>query len=211
MKKLYFKVLFILLTLSPSFIVAQLNNGGLNAFFGIDGDTRNNYIKYGPVTGLIPGDDWFSGTLSGKNVIDTSNASFYLSLLQADNNIGFNKRMSVPLYSKLNGTLWLDAVYGRDYVCTNPLFDSTAFTIACKNGDNPGNWVGGNTNFPDKNDLVDVFAHMRRDGTTVHDSLWFFTGVSTVGTSGSRYFDIELYKNNFSYNKATGVFTTAGP
>ncbi|HEV3249441.1 MAG TPA: hypothetical protein VGZ71_00710, partial [Puia sp.] len=39
----------------------------------------------------------------------------------------------------------------------------------------------------------------------------FFTGVSTVGTAGSRYFDIELYKNNFSYNSSTGVFTSAGP
>ena len=89
--------------------------------------------------------------------------------------------------------------------------DSTAFSIASKNGDNPTNWMGGTKSFPDKDDLVDVFAHMRRDGTNVHDSLWFFTGVSTVGTSGSRYFDVELYKNNFSYNAATGVFSSAGP
>src|SRR5690349_15830554 len=150
MKKLYFKVLFISLLVTPSFTFAQLNNGGINAYFGIDGDTRGNFVKYGPLTGLIPSDDWFSGNPLGKNVIDTSNASLFLSLLQGGANIGFNKRMSVPLYSKLNGTLWLDAVYGRDYVCTNPLVDSTAFTIAAKNGDDPGNWIGGITNFPDK-------------------------------------------------------------
>ena len=110
--------------------------------------------------------------------------------------------MSVPLFSKMNGKLWLDAVYGRDYVATSPLFDSTVFTIAAKNGDNPTNWIGGTSNIPDKNDLLDVYAHMRRDGLNIHDSLWLFTGVSTVGTSGSRYFDIELYKKDFSYNGA---------
>ncbi|HMH33942.1 MAG TPA: hypothetical protein VK543_12975 [Puia sp.] len=208
--KPYLVALFLACALLPLPTLAQLTNGGTNAYFGVDGDTRNNYVKYGPSTGLIASDDWFSSAVSGNNIIDTSNASFYLSSLQAGNNIGFNKRMSVPLYSKLNGKLWLDAVYGRDYIASTTLLDSTAFTIASKNGDNPVNWVGGSTNFPDKNDLVDVYAHMRRDGITVHDSLWFFTGVSTVGTSGSRYFDIELYKNNFAYNAATGHFSSAG-
>ncbi|MDP4216555.1 MAG: hypothetical protein Q8927_10160, partial [Bacteroidota bacterium] len=196
--------------LLPCSAFSQLNNGGLSAYFGVDADTRSSYMKYGIQMGSLAGDDWFSPSISGNNVIDTSNSALYLSLLQGGANLGFNKRMSVPLYSKINGRLWLDAVYGRDYVATNPLTDSTAFTIACKNGDDPGVWVGGSTNFPDKNDLVDVFAHMRRDGTSVYDSLWLFTGVSTVGTSGSRYFDIELYKKNFSYNGASGSFSSAG-
>jgi hypothetical protein len=200
--------LFVVVGLFPFTSFSQLNNGGINAYFGVDGDTKSNYVKYGPLTGLIGSDDWFSST--GTAVIDTSNASTYLSLLSGGANIAFNKRMSVPLYSKINGKLWLDAVYGRDYLCTNPLIDSTIFTIAAKNGDDPSNWQGGKSNVPDKNDLVDVYAHMRRDGTDVHDSLWFFTGVSTVGTSGSRYFDIELYKNNFSYTSSTGTFTSAG-
>ncbi|HVY73547.1 MAG TPA: hypothetical protein VG890_01890 [Puia sp.] len=210
MKKIYSRFFAAALFLLPICGFAQLTNGGINAFFGIDGDTRNNYVKYGPLTGFIASDDWFSSSPSGKNVIDTSNAAYYSNLLQTGANIGFNKRMSVPLYSKLNGKLWLDAVYGRDYIATSPLFDSTAFTIAAKNGDDPGNWVGGTTNFPDKDDLTDVYAHMRRDGTDVHDSLWLFTGVATVGTSGSKYFDIELYKKNFSYNATTGAFTSAG-
>ncbi|MDP4251652.1 MAG: hypothetical protein Q8918_16235 [Bacteroidota bacterium] len=196
---------------SPLFSFAQLTNGGINAYFGVDGDTRNNYVKYGPATGSIASDDWFSPSPSGKNVIDTSGAAGYLTLLQSGNNLNFNQRMSVPLYSKINGKLWLDAVYGRDYIATSPLFDSTIFTSAAKNGDNPVNWSGGKNNIPDKNDLTDVFAHMRRDGINVHDSLWFFTGASTVGNTGSSYLDIELYKNSFSYNAATGTFSTAGP
>jgi hypothetical protein len=203
-------VISFLVVLFPLTSNAQLTNGGTNAYFGVDGDTHSNYVKYGSSSGIIASDDWFSSSPFSYNIIDTSNASNYLNLLQGGANIGFNKRMSVPLYSKISGKLWLDAVYGRDYVATNPLFDSTAFTIASKNGDNPSNWVGGMTNFPDKNDLVDVYAHMRRDGTDVNDSLWLFTGVSTVGTSGSRYFDIELYKKNFSYNAASGNFSSAG-
>src|SRR5580765_3585437 len=110
MKKLYLRVLFHLISFLPLPVLAQLNNGGINAYFGIDGDTRANYVKYGPLTGLIPSDDWFSYTPGTISVIDTNNASFYLAALQSGVNLGFNKRMSVPLYSKINGKLWLDAV-----------------------------------------------------------------------------------------------------
>lgn len=194
----------------PLVIQAQLNNGGINANFGIDADTKNNYVKYGPLTGIITSDDWFAPSLTGKNIIDTSNAAAYLASLRAGTNISFKKRMSTLLYAKQNGTLWLDAAYGRDYVAASLLKDSTTFTVASKNGDDPANWSGGVSNFPNKNDLVDVFAHMRRDGLTVHDSLWFFTGVSTFGTTGSSYFDVELYKKTFSYIQVTGTFTSAG-
>jgi hypothetical protein len=198
------------ISLSPLTGFSQLNNGGLYASFGVDADTRSNYMKYGLVTGSVASDDWFS-PFSGHSVIDTTNAAYYLSLLQAGTNTSFNKRMSVPLYSKLNGKLWLDAAYGRDFNAAASLKDSTTFTTACKNGDNPSVWTGGVSSFPNKNDLVDVYAHMRRDGLTVNDSLWFFTGVSTFGTTGSSYYDVELYKNIFGYNQTTGVFTSAGP
>jgi hypothetical protein len=118
--------------------------------------------------------------------------------------------MSALLYARQGGTLWLDAVYGRDYEAASQDKDTTTFTMAAKNGDNPGIWTGGISNVPDKNDLVDVYAHMRRSGLTVYDSLWLFTGVSTFGTRGSSYFDVELYRNAFSYIGATGTFTTAG-
>ncbi|MDP4217556.1 MAG: hypothetical protein Q8927_15250 [Bacteroidota bacterium] len=195
----------------PLTACAQLNNGGLYANFGVDGDSRSNYLKYGILTGNLVSDDWFSGTSGGKNVIDTSNAAAYLSSLQSGNNSWFSKRMSVPLYSKVNGKLWLDAAYGRDYITTASLKDSTSFATACKNGDNPVTWNGGISNFPSKDDLVDVFAHMRRDGSTVNDSLWLFSGISTYGTTGARYYDVELYKNSFTYDPVTGIFSSAGP
>lgn len=203
-------ILAIAVSALPQASYAQLNSGGLYANFGVDADTCSNYMKYGLVTGAVASDDWFS-PLSPNSIIDTSNAAYYLSLLKTGVNVSFTQRMSVPLYSKINGKLWLDAAYARDYTAASSTKDSTTFTSACKNGDNPSNWSGGVSSFPNKNDLIDVFAHMRRDGSTIHDSMWLFTAVSTLGTTGSAYFDVELYKNSFSYNQTTGVFTTAGP
>src|SRR5438105_15162200 len=84
--------------------ISQLNTGGLHALFGVDADTKAGYLKYGPATGTVASDDWFSSsTASGSNVIDTSNAAYYKSQLQAGNNICFSKRMPVPLYTNVNG------------------------------------------------------------------------------------------------------------
>jgi hypothetical protein len=191
-------------------VIAQLNQGGFHSLFGVDADTKAGYLKYGPSPGTIASDDWFSSaTALGYNVIDTSNASYYKALLQAGNNISFTRRMSAPLYANVNGKLWLDAVYGRDYVVAS--LDSTTFTGGNKNGDDPAIWHGITSSIPNKTDLIDVYGHMRRNGLNVHDSLWFFTGVSTSGTSGSRYYDIELYKNHITYNSSTGSFSTGGP
>jgi hypothetical protein len=190
--------------------LSQLNTGGFHAGFGVDADTRAGYLKYGPVTGTISSDDWFSSpTASGTNVIDTTNATNYRSLLQAGNNISFSKRMSVPLYTNVNGRIWLDAIYTRDYITGST--DTTTFSGGGKNGDDPASWHGIASSIPDKTDLIDVYGHMRRNGINVHDSLWFFTGAAIVGTSGSRYFDVELYKNNITYSRATGNFSTGGP
>jgi hypothetical protein len=209
MKQIYFVALLLAMQFST---FAQLNNGGLNASFGVDADTRGGYLKYGPVTGTVSSDDWFSSaTASGKNVIDTSNADYYRSLLQAGTNISFSKRMSTSYYTTVNGKLWMDALYGRDYIVNGTSTDTTTFPGGRKNGDDPASWGGVASSIPDKTDLVDAFAHMRRNGSNLNDSLWIFTGVSTVGVSGSRYFDIELYKNRVSYNQTTGSFNTAGP
>jgi hypothetical protein len=209
MKHFYFIALLIAMHFHT---FAQLNNGGLNAYFGVDADTRAGYVKYGPTTGTIGSDDWFSSsTASGNNVIDTANAAYYRSLLQSGNNIGFSQHMSVPYNTVVNGRLWLDALYCRDHIVNEISSDTTTFIGGKKNGDDPGAWGGVASPIPDKTDLVDAFAHMRRNGSSVNDSLWIFTGVSTIGVSGSRYYDIEIYKNRIAYNSATGTFNSAGP
>lgn len=65
MKQIYFVVLLFTMHFST---YAQLNNGGLNANFGVDADTRAGYLKYGPTTGTISSDDWFSSSTRVKMV-----------------------------------------------------------------------------------------------------------------------------------------------
>lgn len=196
---------------------SQLSKGDIQSGFGVDADTKAGFVKYGPATGLITTDDWF-GPMTGtsRGVIDTSNAAFYKAQLQANKNISFSKRMSVPMYSKVNSTLWLDGIYARDYISQRNTLgiviakDSTSFGGGSKNGEHPASWSSTTFSVADKTDFIDVYAHMRRNGLTVNDSLWFFSSVTTTGTSGSRYYDVELYKNDMTHNPVTGNFTTAG-
>jgi hypothetical protein len=203
-------VLLVIAAILPVRGYSQLNNGGLYSLFGVDADTRSNYLRFGNVTGAITSDDWFAPSGQGSNVIDTSNAAAYRTSMQSGANISFAQRMSRLLYAKVNGRLWLDAAYGRDYQASGSAKDSSVFTSANKNGDDPNGWQGGISSVPIKNDLTDVYAHMRRDGTSIQDSLWFFSGAATYGNAANSYYNIELYKNALSYNPSTGVFTSAG-
>lgn len=188
--------------------IGQLTNGGVQANFGVDADTKAGYLKYTSALGLLSTDDWYGPmTGTGRGVIDTSNFATYKLSLINKKNISFTKRMSVPMYSKVNSTLWLDGIYARDYTDK----DTTSFSGGLKNGDDPSSWSGVTSTVSNKADFLDVFAHMRRNGLTVSDSLWFFSSVSTLGTSGARYYDVELYKNDLTYSRTTNSFTSAGP
>ena len=75
----------------------------------------------------------------------------------------------------------------------------------------PGNWSGGIQGIPDKNDILDMFMHVRRAGPSSSDSLWFFGGLSLDNVTGNRYFDFELYQTDIFYTRSTGKFTNYGP
>lgn len=197
---------------------AQLQLGGSHAGFTVDGDTKVGYAKFGPSTAsAFNNDDWFlpqaySGT--GIGILDTTGATVYKSKLQSNINISFTERMVKPMFTVVNSKLWIDAIYSRDYsqnLGGIASADSTAFSNSAKNVLNPNtNWQGTATNFTTKTDLVDGFAHMRRDGTSIYDSLWMFFGVSTLGTNGDRYYDVELFKKACNYDPVTKLFSTAG-
>lgn len=211
-----------LLALTAITSLAQLDaSGGSYVGFTVDADTKTGFSKLGPATpSIINDDDWFSITPyagRGRNVIDTSNSFFYKSQLAAGANINFTKRMSVPPYAVIpgfdvNGNIityrfWADAIYFRDHAKT----DKTAYTVAAKNGDNPNTWQWGTSSVSDKTDIVDAYTHVRTSGLSPQtDSVWFFAGVSTVGTSGARYFDIEVYREPISIDSTAGVFTSLG-
>lgn len=79
--KFIITICFVVMGMSPLTGLSQLNDGGFYSNFGTDADTRNNYMKYGHLTGPVASNDWFS-FFSGGGIIDTSSASYYLSLLQ---------------------------------------------------------------------------------------------------------------------------------
>lgn len=205
MKKIFY-ILFFFLT---NHAYSQIITSSINANFGVDADLSSNYFNSNP--SLNGDDDWFlSGAGAGIGVIDTTGASAIIAKYATDPSFrysSFVRRMSVPTFSTVNNKLLMGAAFIRDYHGT----DSTSFS-GSKNGDSPGIWYSPQTQpVPNKNDILDVMMHLRRDGPSMSDSLWLFGGVSIYGTTGDRYFDFEMYQTDFSFDKASGTFSGYGP
>jgi hypothetical protein len=196
---------------------AQITSPVLKAGFGIDGDLRANYYCGNASCTLIQSgnDDWFKkdgGT--GNYVIDTTGAATIVSNYANDVSpypyrmASIYRTMSKPAYSQVNGKLWLDALFVRDYHDT----DTTVFTTgSSKNGQSPGDWIGAIQSVPDKSEILDMMMHVRRAGLTNTDSLWFFGGLSIENTTGDRYFDFELYQTDIYYDRVSQRFYGYGP
>ena len=164
----------------------------MKANFGVDADLRANYYN-SLVT--ASGDDWYNNSAgSGQGVIDTAGAAAIVAryaTTPAFRSTTFSRIMKQNPFSVVNNRLLIDAVFHRDFHGT----DSTVFASGSnKNGMTPATWTCPVAqNIPDKNDILDGFAHVRRAGPNVTDSLWMFGGMSLDNTTGNRYFDFELY------------------
>ncbi len=195
---------------------SQITTAMVKANFGVDADLKARMLN----GNLTAGDDWYtfpgtSGTTAnGTFVIDTTGAAGVLAGYASDVS-PFPKRMasiyrtmSRPAFSVVNNRLWLDALFVRDYHGN----DSTVFTSgADKNGQSPDNWSGGIQGIPDKNDILDMYMHVRRAGPTTTDSLWFFGGLSLDNVTGNRYFDFELYQTDIYYDRPSAQWYGYGP
>lgn len=217
------KVMLCTLLSLPLLSFAQYNPG-LPAAFGIDGDALSGQSLN--ISGRTPEGsfDWFrySGNSStvGIGVIDTSNTANYALQIAAGQNVIFTKGMAFPRYSTQNGYLVLDARYARDNFGNSNATgqsDFTTYTSGSKNGDNPATWVtnpGGST-VSDKADIIDAYIHMRRDGTVINNTnpspLILAMGINTLGNTGNRYVDFELFHSRIAYNTSTGLFSNSGP
>jgi hypothetical protein len=204
---------FILFSLTVS---AQIITPTMKAFFGVDGDLKARSFN----GGLQSGDDWYivSGVAGNDNngtiVIDTTGAAAILAGYGTDVGPLWPKRsaslfrgMSRPAFSVVNNRLWLDALFVRDYHGT----DTTVFVLASKNGQSPDDWTADIQSIPDKNDILDMFMHIRRNGPTSTDSLWMFGGVSIENTIGNRYFDFEMYQTDIYYDRTSRQWYGYGP
>lgn len=207
---------FLLLTfIAGHFILnAQITTPVIKARFGVDGELRANFFNNLVQVG---NDDWFNLNVldtSGKYVIDTTGSAAIVAGYVADVSPwprrmqSFYKTMSRPAFSIVNNRLWLDAIFIRDYHGN----DTTVFTSGSdKNGMSPVNWTGGVQSIPDKNDILDIFVHVRRAGPNTTDSLWMFGGISLDNTTGNRYFDFEMYQTDIYYDRVSGKWFGYGP
>ncbi|ULQ57305.1 T9SS type A sorting domain-containing protein [Flavihumibacter rivuli] len=208
MKNLIF--LFLTIALGLTNARGQITTPRRYANFGVDGEVIANLFS--PPLSTSPLDDWFkNNNRAGINVIDTTGATSITNMYAtspAFRQLPFFRVMSVPPYTVNLNKLLIDAVFIRDYHGD----DSTAFTLSNKNAMSPQLWNGAIAKgIPDKNDILDIFVHVRRDGSTAIDSMYFFGGLAIDGTNGNKYFDFELYQTDIFYNRATAKFTGWGP
>ena len=193
---------------SSIIISAQITTPIIKAAFGVDADLRANYFNGFVQSG---NDDWFNNGTAGTGffVIDTTGAASVVAGYLSDAS-PWAKRMrplyrsmSRPQFTVVNNRLWLDAIFVRDYHGN----DSSVFTSGSdKNGMSPADWTGGVQSIPDKNDILDIFMHVRRAGPTTTDSLWMFGGISLDNTTGNRYFDFEMYQTDIYFDRASAKF-----
>jgi hypothetical protein len=208
--KTMLRLLFLLLGYQHA--EAQITSSVVRAGFGVDGDLRANMNGAAIYIGI---DDWYNmaGTLgSGSFVIDTNGAAAIVSRYAVDpafRQLPFFRTMRVPAYSTINNRLWIDAVFIRDYHGS----DSTIFASGSnKNGMSPAVWTCPVAQgIPDKNDILDMFVHVRRQGANVTDSLWMMGGLSIENTTGNRYFDFEMYQTDIYYDRPSRRFYGYGP
>jgi hypothetical protein len=221
MKKLL--LVTVLVTLAAFNLDAQIITAGHRAGFGVDGEVLAGKLVNATFSGKSS-HDWFAekstyGALTGLNVqiIDTNGAKYITNRYITDLNfrrMPFFRTMSFDQMEIKDGKLLIDAVFIRDYHG----IDSTVFAMSNKNGDNPSKWTGATeSNVPDKNDILDGFVHVRRDGSSdgtgldPASPLWFIGGIALDATNGNRYFDFEMYQTDIFYSRQTQKFTGFGP
>jgi len=200
----------ILTVVIPFILNGQITSPIIKANFGVDADLRANFFNGSIITG---NDDWWrqNGTV-GAGIIDTTGAAVINARYAIDpafRQLPFFRGMKYPQFSVVNNRLLIDGIFIRDYHGV----DSTVFASgSSKNGMSPASWsCPPSQNIPDKNDILDVYMHVRRAGQSGTDSLWLFGGVSIENVTGSRYFDFEMYQTDISYNRSTLSFSGYGP
>lgn len=193
---------------------SQITSPIIKAGFGVDADLRANYFNGFLQSG---NDDWFNNGTAGTGnfVIDTTGAAAIIAAYLSDASpwprrmATMYRSMSRPKFSVVNNRIWLDAMFVRDYHGN----DTTVFASgSSKNGMSPVDWNNPvSQSIPDKNDILDVFMHIRRAGPTTNDSLWMFGALSLDNTTGNRYFDFEMYQTDIYYDRATRKWYGYGP
>ncbi len=250
--------LFISLFFTVNSFGQDVGSSAIKANFGIDGDVYANRTQFknfdtplNPVKlDSLGTDDWFlkisSWPGSGLGVIDEvlpkGNPDSDAITLPITQNTSFQRRQSVyepnvpgvPFPVVVGGDgmpyLWLDAVYGRDTYVKGGGAETSYFAgTGDKNSDNPNTWsVGTSGSVPQKDDIIDVYAHLRGEGPRVPPNalppadpnynanddrpftkLWAYAGASLVVTNGNKHLDFEFFRTAAELQGATIINTGA--
>ncbi|WP_413998939.1 hypothetical protein ACMDB5_14300 [Flavobacterium sp. W1B] len=236
-KKLVFYTTLSLLAFGQAPIYGQLVGGAaVKAGFGIDGDVYANLLQFGNLAGPSNTDDWFNSTYpgDGRGVIKQTDP------IPATPNEAFSFRQSItalnspypyPLVPGVNDSgavvdyLWLDAVYGRDNYVKGGSAEKSYFAgSGDKNSDNPSTWsIGTSGSVPQKDDLIDVYAHLRGEGPRIpftppgntdprpFTTLWAYAGASLVVTNGNKHVDFEFFRTALDEVSDLSVPGATGP
>jgi hypothetical protein len=190
---------------------AQIIVPAVKAGFGVDADLRAKLFNNAT---LVANDDWFPGNTTGNGtfIIDTNGAASLLkryAMYPPSRKMTLTRRMRFPQFSVINNRLLIDGIFVRDFHGD----DSTVFASGSnKNGMSPADWTTPTSQgIPDKNDILDAYLHIRRDGMNFSDSLWVFGGISIQNITGNRYFDFEMYQTDITYDRTNLKFTGYGP
>ena len=159
-------------------------------------------------------DDWFINTAfpgQGYGIIDTTGGYILKQIFSSGGNVAHLTKMTVAPNTIINGRRWQDGTYARDYFGGSGTIYLSSYNTASKNGEDPAIWDTGPHNVTPKNDLIDCYAHIRRDGLTANDDLWLFLGFSRVANVGDSYFDAEMFAEPILYDVANERFISPGP
>ncbi|WP_394800257.1 HYR-like domain-containing protein, partial [Aestuariivivens marinum] len=187
----------------------------VRAGFGVDADVEADVLEF-ISNGLtaIGTDDWFDydGSNTGQGVIDVG--SIPASLTNGDN-VSVRLDMSKPaFYVDDNFRTWIDALYARDQRTNGNNKDETVFgATSDKNTQNPTTWTIKNGDVPQKNDIIDVYAHLRRDalfGGEFAGQEFAIVGASTRSQDGTSYLDFEYFRGKIDVVGGTIAYEEPG-
>ncbi|HEX9151987.1 MAG TPA: hypothetical protein VF842_07880, partial [Flavobacterium sp.] len=222
-KKLIFYIILLFgLGFTPNSYGQLVGGAAVKANFGIDGDVYANVLQFGSLPNQNGTDDWFQTTYPGPGfgVIDQSQPYPVID------NTAFSRRQSIttptapyPFPIVHSGIapndadyLWLDAVYGRDNYVKGGNAEKSYFAgSGDKNSDNPVTWqIGTSGSVPQKDDIIDVYAHLRGEGPRIpftppgntdprpFTTLWAYAAASIVVTNGNKHVDFEFFRTALS-------------
>ncbi|MES2239854.1 MAG: hypothetical protein V4497_06285, partial [Bacteroidota bacterium] len=236
-KMLYYNMLlFMSLFFTVNSFGQLVGSSAVKANFGIDADVYSDLLQFPniaspaiPLPSAVATDDWFQTSYPGPGfgVIDQS-----IPFPNVTDNHAFSRRQSVttptapfPFPVVVSGSspqpyLWLDAVYGRDnYVVGGNAEKSYFAGSGDKNSDNPSTWsIGTSGSVPQKDDLLDVYAHLRGEGPRVPDAdprpfttLYAYAGASLAVTNGNKHADFEFFRTALETPADLSVPGKTGP